>query len=81
MVTVVENTDMNSDPTPNSPAELMAIDPAQAPGMDPILQHLLETNLHQQAVSQELAQSVWPITQEQMKQSHSAASIPLPDSC
>lgn len=50
--------------------------------MDPMLKYLLETNLQQQVVSQELAQSLRAATQELLapkKTPCSAASIPLPD--
>lgn len=52
--------------------------------MDPLLQHLLETNLQQQVVTQELAQSLHAVIQEQLalkKKPCSASSIPLPDPC
>lgn len=49
---------MNTDPAPNPQAEQMATDPVLYIGMDLMLQHLSETNLQQQAVTQELAQSV-----------------------
>lgn len=50
---------MNTESVHNPLAEQMATDQAQASGMDPMLHHLLETNLQQQELNQELAQSVW----------------------
>lgn len=49
----MENAGMNTDPASNP-----SVEPTQATGLDAMLQHLLENNLQQQAVTQELAQSL-----------------------
>lgn len=52
--------------------------------MGPTLQHLLETNIHQQAVTQELAQSLCTATHELLnlkKRPCSGASVPLSHPC
>lgn len=52
--------------------------------MDPMLQHLLETDIQQQAVTQELTQSLCTTTQkllELKRKSCSITSVPLPDPC
>lgn len=52
--------------------------------MDPMLQHLLETNIQLQAVTQELAQSLHAATQELLELKRkpcSSTSVPLTNPC
>lgn len=74
----MEDVVINTEPASNP-----SIEPTQTSGIDPMLQHMLETKLHQQAVTQDLAQSLRITTQEllQMKESCSTDEIPLPDPC